>query len=263
MIFSKGLFLHISSDSRREWIKNIHFIKSFAGVDHIEIWLENVHLQLNDIYWIKKELSDYSLIVHAPFMNLSIISNHEEIRNASINILKKAIEQSIILDAKLITIHAGTHSFLLRKKEVRQICTESFTELEKYSQNKILIALENLSINKGIQISYPVHLSEMAALKKNIPNINYTLDIGHSVHCNDNFASFLMKNMAHVKNIHLHNATIGKNLHFGLNKQGDLKLDNFLKLLSKVEYNGFLSLEIIGREDIKESWKLLSKKYYN
>ncbi len=263
MTYSKGLFLNITSKNKKDWGKDIDFIKRLKGVSHLEIWLENIYLPKSDIESIKKELFNYKLIVHAPFINLSIISNHREINEASINILKITIEQSIKLNARLITIHAGAYPLTSDKEEIYELFAKNFKALLDYSKGRIPIAIENISRNERAQISFPVLTSELNKLNKFIPKINYTLDIGHCIQNDDNFSNFLVKNNNnHIKNIHLHNAIMGGRAHFGLNKSGDLKLDKLLELLSKIKYRGFLSLEIIDRENIKESWGLLNKDCY-
>jgi len=39
----------------------------------------------------------------------------------------------------------------------------------------------------------------------------------------------------------------------------DLNLKDFIKLLKDIGYSGFLSLEVLGERDVKESWKMLLK----
>lgn len=262
--FSKGLFLRLISPRKSIWRKEVQKIKAFKNLNHIEIWVEELDL-LNDeeINWLKKELSDYELIIHAPFINLSIVSSHYGINKASIDVLKKTIDISKKLKAKLITTHAGAYPLFLNEDNVRKKFIKNFKEIIKYSANEIPITIENISMRKSTQISYPVLLNELSKIKQEIPEIKFTIDIGHCVQNNDNFSDFLVENVDSIKNIHLHNATKKEKAHYGFQKDGDLDSDNFLRLLEKIRYSGFLSLEILEKEDIEKSWKILNNKLYN
>ncbi|MFH1972448.1 MAG: sugar phosphate isomerase/epimerase family protein [archaeon] len=258
--FSKGLFLHIKTQDMTTWKKDIDEIKSFQNVDHVEIWTEKINLSDEEINWLKKELYDYNIIIHAPFINLSLISLHNDINQATILILKKTIDLAYKLKAGLITVHAGAYPLFFNEDEVRTRLIKNFKEIINYSKDKVPVTIENISMKKSTQISYPVFLTELKRLKQEIPEINFTLDVGHCVQNDDIFFSFLSENCESIKNIHLHNASKFGSAHYGFNKKGDLNLDNLLSHLKKINYSGFLSLEVLGCEDIKESWNILIEK---
>ncbi len=262
--FSKGLFLRLMPSHKNIWRKEVQEIKTFKNLDHIEIWAEEINLMNDeDINWLKKELSCYELIIHAPFINLSLVSSHYGINSASIDILKKTIDISQKFTAKLITFHAGAYPLFLSENDARKIFIKNFKEIIKYSACKMPIAIENISVRKSTQISYPVLLSELSRIKQDVPEILFTIDIGHCIQNGDNFSKFLIENIDIVKNIHLHNATKQGKAHYGFQKDGNLNLDKFLRLLANVHYSGYLSLEILGKEDIKKSWKILNDKLDN
>ncbi len=258
-LFKKGLFLNLTSYNKDKWEEYINFLNKFNGLDFIEIWLEENDLNIREIEWIKKKLSNYEIIIHAPFINLTLISTHKEVNKASINILKKTIDIAVRLRSKVVTIHAGSYPLFLSKNEVRKTFIENFQQIIKYAANKMSIAIENVSLKKTTQISYPVLLNELSKIKSFIPDINFTIDVGHCVQNNDSFLKFLKNNKNSIKNIHLHNAIKNGQAHFGFQKKGDLNLEEFIIFLKKINYNNFLSLEILEKEDIKNSWDLLLK----
>lgn len=260
--FSLGIFLNITSLDRKKWQGDIKFIESLKDVGHIEIWLEEMKIKQSDLKFLKKELKDYKIIIHAPFISLSLISSHEKVNRATIEILKKTMDEAYFLGAELITIHAGSYPLFMDKKEVEYVFKKNYSEILNYAKKKkIKIDLENISKTKTTKISYPTTLAEMSSMKKAVPAIKFTLDIGHCVQNNDNsFFSFIEKNFNRINNIHIHNAKANERAHFGLNQKGDLNWEVFLEKLIKIGYHGFLTLEILERKDIEKSWYLLYNK---
>lgn len=258
--FKKGLFLHITSHNRKSWSKDIENFCNFQFLDFIEIWVEEVNLNVDEISWLRKKLSPYEIIIHAPFINLTLVSIQRSINEATIDILKKSIDIGRQLNAKVITIHGGAFPLFLDQKMVKKIFVSNFQQLMNYAKDKkIEIAIENISMKKTTQISYPVLLNELSDIQSSIPNINFTLDVGHCIQNDDAFAEFLVKNKKYIKNIHLNNAIKKGSAHFGFNRKGNLQLQNFINILRDIDYSNFLSLEILNKQDIKESWELLLK----
>ncbi len=259
-MFKKGLFFHLTSSDRGHWLKQKEFLANFQQVDFLELWMEFLDLSSDDIDFLKNELQDYEFIIHAPFINLTLMSIQQKINNSSLDIFKRTIDLAVELDASLITFHGGSYPLFLQEDEVLDLFVQNFQELMNYAKGKIGITIENISNKRTTQISYPVFLSELEKIQKFLPNINFTLDVGHCTQNQDDFIDFLTQNCDKIKNIHLHNGHFGGKAHFGFNKQGDLDLGNFLDLLKKIGYKNYLSLEVLGEQDIEKSWELLLEK---
>lgn len=257
--FKKGLFLHITSHDKNKWAKDIENFNNFQCLDFIEIWMEEIDLNDDEIIWLKQKLYHYEIIIHAPFINLTLVSIHKSINRATIDILQKSIDISKQLNAKVITMHGGAFPLFLDQHTVRETFVTNFQQLMNYAEDKIEITIENISMKKTTQISYPALLDELSEIQSSIPNINFTLDVGHCIQNNDEFINFLVKNKEYIKNIHLHNAIKKGNAHFGFNKKGDLKLQDFLNSLKDINYSNFLSVEVLDKQDIKKSWEVLLK----
>lgn len=257
--FKKGLFLHIVSKDKKKWSKDIKKLAGFKYLDFVEMWIERIDLNSQEIAWLKQKLSHYEIIIHAPFINLTLVSAHDPINKATMDIFKKTIDTAEQLGAKIVTMHAGSFPLFMSISKARRMFAANFQQLMDYAEKKVSIAIENISAVKNTQISYPVLLGELTEIKQLIPNIVFTLDAGHCVQNNDDFEKFLKINKKQIKNIHLHNAIKGGYAHFGFNKQGDLNLCEFIDLLEKNKYNNYLSLEVLGERDIKESWNILLK----
>ncbi len=256
--FKKALFLHITSSNKRVWEHDLRRIKSFKHLDAVEIWLENNDIEGSDVKFLKSELAGYDIIIHAPFINMSLISSHKEINQTSIEILKKTIDIAKDMDAKLVTIHGGAYPIFMDLKEVEDVFVQNFAKLMNYAHSKeVNISIENISKRRSTQISYPVMLADIERIAMRLPDILFTLDVGHCTQNNDDYRSFLRKNINNIKNIHLHNGHVDGSAHFGFNKKGDLDLQEFLNMLTDLQYENYVSLEVLGEDDIRQSWDIL------
>lgn len=253
--FSLGIFLNISNNDRKEIGEKIKFIKTISGLNHIEIWSE-ADLNQEDIDWLKNELSDYELIIHGPFTALSLVSGHELINQATIEVYKKFIDQAIALNVKLMTVHTGRYPNYYNSSKATEIFNKNFQQLLSYSGNNIILTVENMQIEKGAQNGFP-SLEELNNISKLIPNLNYTLDIGHCLRNGEDFYQFIRQNQNKIKNIHLHNGAKNGKDHYGLQYSGDLDLKFFLNFLNEINYQGFLTVEVLTNEDKIESVKLI------
>ena len=77
--YSLGVFFNIFNKNKKDWEKQIKFINSLNGVEHIEVLIEEISLTKKDVDILKKMLKNYRIIIHAPFMDLTLLSPHKEI----------------------------------------------------------------------------------------------------------------------------------------------------------------------------------------
>ncbi|MFH1236673.1 MAG: hypothetical protein V1685_07150, partial [Parcubacteria group bacterium] len=70
---------------------------------------------------------------------------------------------------------------------------------------------------------------------------------------------FFEKHLTSISNIHVHNAFKKGKAHFGFGAPGDLDLREFILYLRKVGYNNYFTFEILGDEDIEDSWRKLQE----
>lgn len=256
MGYSIGPFLHITAPDRDRWEEEIRFIRSLRGVGHIELWMERPELALSEALWLKEKCNPYRMIVHAPFLDLFLVSHHEEIRKASMQVLKRCLQASWSLGAELVTIHAGAFAFR-SLREARARFVKSYRELLDYAGDRVTVCLENVPSGNALEQNYPVSLEEFRRLRDLVPEIRFTLDVGHCIRSGIDYRPFLLDCADSLGNIHLHNASRGGADHFGLQRAGDLDLGALLQLLKKTGYSGFLGVEVLGTEDVRISWELL------
>lgn len=259
--YSKGVFLNIFSKDKRDWKKQINFINSLRNVNHVEILLEE-NLTAAELKFLKSMLKKYDIIIHAPFVHLSLISPHREIRDITINLYLKTLKIAEKFGAKCVTFHCGTRTKFSLKKSAIELLIKNFKKIKERYKGKIVFTIENLPAEeRGVQVHYPTFLNNFIYLKRRLSWLDFTLDIGHAFQNGEKMnkiTKFLKKYQDSILDIHLHDATLRGEAHLALGK-GDLNIKEFFNLLNKINYNKFITLETVKDDDTKKSWEKISK----
>lgn len=252
--YSIGVFFNLFNRDTADWEKQAEFIAKLAGVEHVEVLLEETDLQKQELQKVKMLLKPYRIIVHAPFMDLTLLSAHKEIVEASRVVFTKAVAMGKHLGAELLTLHAERYPYFWTEEHARKQLVSS---VEKLAKRTIFpIAIENLSVTTVLQIAYPATPTAIFGLTKHLPrNTGLTIDTGHLLKDGFDVTGVLRRVYRVVKNIHLHDGKKGKS-HLQLGT-GGLNLVQFLQFLEKINYGGFLTLEVVGEKEIVSSWRLL------
>lgn len=258
--YSIGVFFDAWTNDEKQWIKQSNFIKRLNGIEHVEIMLEYVDLTPKQITTLKRLLETYKIVLHAPFMNLSILSPHKEIVDASLNIYKKAARIGKQLGANIMTFHIETYPNFYTEEKVKTLCKQIINRLSTDTNMKI--AIENLSYGGNTRISYPWNPKQVYSLSKILSaNIGFTVDVGHFLHDEFDSIKVIKKLKDRIFDIHLHDG-FAKKAHLDLGK-GALDLNKFLLTLQENNYSGFLTIEVLGRKDIASSWDTLTNAINN
>ena len=259
--YSKGVFLNIVSRDRKNWKEQVNFINSLPEVNHVKVWIEE-NLNRSEIKFLKNLLKNYNIIVHGPFVHLSLISPHKEIREITIRRYLQTLKVAEILGAELVTLHAGTKIKFLSEKSAVKILINNLKKFKRYYKGKIAFTIENLPPQSGgVRDHYPGSLKDLSNLKRLLPWINFTVDIGHAFQSGENFnkiSKFLKRYKDSILDIHLHDATLKGKAHLALGK-GELNINDFFKLLKNINYSGYISLETVTKEDTYKSWRKIYK----
>jgi len=259
--YSKGVFLYLLHNRKKKnLIEQINFINSLPNINHVEIWIEE-NLNLSEIKSLKSLLKNYEILIHAPWIDLSLISPHPETREITANLYLRTLKVADVLKAKLVTFHCGGKTIYDSRKATEKMFVQNFRRIKNRYKGKIPFVIENVAVKRrGPQISYP-DLPDLVYLKKKLHWLNFTLDIGHILESGkglDTISKFLKKYKNSILNIHLHDAILKGEAHLALGK-GDLDVGEFFQLLNKIKYTGYISLETISREDTKKSWEKIYK----
>ena len=233
-------------------------------MNHIEV-LPEKELTLKELKFLKSELKNYEIIIHAPFRDLNLVSFHSEIQKATNELYLRTIKYAKILGTKLITIHGGKRSKFIAKKDTIKMAVQNLKKIKSKLPGKVALAIENPPPINNLEYHFPNLFEDWPCLKNSLPWLGLTFDVGHAIQTvekQDRMAKILKENKNSIFNIHLHDATLEKD-HLVLGK-GNLDLPKFLKILNKIHYKNYLSLETIPFEDTKSSWKklfLVKRKY--
>jgi len=258
--YKKGIFLYLPKD-KGNLKEQINFINSLKDVNHLEVWIEE-DLSPSELKILKSSLRKYEIIIHAPWVGLSLVSPHQEIREITVKLYLETLRIADTLKARLVTFHCGGSTVYESKETIMEILIRNLKKIRSLYKGKVTFTIENVpAVPRGPQISYPGFPEDLIYLKKRIPWLNFTLDIGHVFQEGKNLKSisdFLKKYKNSILDIHLHDATLKGKAHLALGR-GDIDINKFFHILDKVSYTGYISLEIISNEDIQKSWEKIYK----
>lgn len=252
--YSMGVFFEVFTSDKKNWLDQANFIQKLRGVEHVEIMLENVDITKEEIIYLKELLSPYKIVIHAPFMNLSILSPHAEIVNASLDVYKKAAAIAKTLESDVMTFHLETYPNYYKEVDVENRTKEILNKFAKDAGLKI--AIENISYGGNTRVTYPsnpLQFRRLASIINN--NVGFTLDLGHFIADEFDPIDVISELSNKIFDIHLHDGKKGK-AHLELGK-GVINLKRFFKALNVTNYAGFVSLEVIGRKETVSSWNTL------
>lgn len=254
--YSLGVFFNIFNKNKIDWEKQIHFIESLNGVEHVELLLEEISLNGEEIKILKGLLKNYRIILHAPFMDLTLLSPHEEIVETTISIFKKAIGIGKALDAEIMTVHAERFPNFWKENQALKKTVSLIRRLTEASD--LPISVENLSYSGNTQIAFPQNRKQIAGLAKAIyPFAGITIDVGHLLKDEKKLLEIISENKNSIYDIHLHDGKKGS-AHLALN-EGNLNLTSLIYTLNSINYKKFVTLETLGEKDTRRSWEILKK----
>lgn len=248
-----GVFLNITSYEREEIERRIAFVQSLPGMHHVEVWLEHGLWNDHDSQWLRQKLEGKTILVHAPFINFSLVARHDSINQVSLRELEKASDQAALLGARVMTVHVGRKPNYLTDEEARALAIAHLSALLKYVKGRFLLAIENLPPTTGTTLRYPVSLAECSKILDAVPGLMMTVDIGHCIQNDERYTEFFSSYAPRIANIHVHNTEKRGRAHFGFSEKGDLDLGELKSLLDHVGYRGYISIEVMGEEAIRAS----------
>jgi L-ribulose-5-phosphate 3-epimerase len=252
---SFGAFVNITEDDVDSWQRQFDQLQQLGDRRHIEIWLEDVAAVKKRMKEVVELFRGEQVIVHAPFVGLSLVSPWSDLRSISRERLIEAIDVAGELTARVFTVHPGEVPVMEPQEAVLDRAAESYTQLERRAGDMV-VTLENMPDRRTAKREGIVSGRNFTELLDRIPTMKFTLDIGHALQNGDRYDLFLGNHAAAVANIHLHDGIKGGAGHLALGR-GELNIDNFFSFIRAVNYQGFISLETLGFADTELSWKMV------
>jgi sugar phosphate isomerase/epimerase len=248
--YKKGAFLNICTDSLHDWEVAFRQVESLVGKDHLELWVE--HLPSGSARTsLRNMLQGLDLVVHGPFIHLSLVSHVKSINEQSVRRFHEAVDLASQLGAKVVTFHAGTFPVFWAQDRALEELAERFSPFAKIAAP--IITLENMPVRRGTAIECLGKLEDLERFEALVPEARFTLDIGHCLQNGDDFESFLKRKSHKIEDIHLHDGVCGGRAHMPLGA-GKLDLCRLLKTFSDVKFDGYVGLETISWADTTRSW---------
>jgi sugar phosphate isomerase/epimerase len=256
-MFKQGAFVNLLTPGSTEWKNTLDTLDRFPALDHVELWLEYIP-KGTEIKEIRSAFQGIELIVHGPFIHMSLLSHISEVVSVTEKRFNSTLDFASKVDARVVTFHAGSYPLFEAKTDALEKLASRF---EPFTRIKDPIpTLENMPIKSHGTVKEPIgKLSDYDEILKLLPGLRFTLDIGHCLQNEDDFVCFLRKHSSRIENIHLHDGIPGGSGHLRLGR-GALDLNRFLDTLSAVSFDKFVSMETISIEDTRSSWKTLCEE---
>jgi sugar phosphate isomerase/epimerase len=252
---SYGAFVNITDHDVDSWQRQLDQLQQLADRRHVEIWLEDVAAVKKHMKKVVELFRSEQVIVHAPFVGLSLVSPWSELRWISYERLIEAIDIAGELSAGVFTVHPGEVPVMEPEEAVLDRAAESYTQLQRRAGDMV-VTLENMPDRRTARREGIVSGRNFTDLLERVPTMKFTLDIGHAVQNGDRYNLFLGSHAAAVTNIHLHDGIKGGAGHLALG-HGELNIDDFFSCMREANYQGFISLETLGFADTELSWKIV------
>ncbi|MGQ4833731.1 MAG: sugar phosphate isomerase/epimerase family protein [Candidatus Asgardarchaeia archaeon] len=129
---------------------------------------------------------DIKLTLHAPFIDINLLSYNESIQKASWSEFLNAIKFAYLLELDIVTLHFGSFPFgleLTKKSDdfIMKIYKRGVSYLQNIldfaSSHNVLVGVENLHNVRG---KFPKYVSDFEMLLEDIPDLKITFDLAHA-----------------------------------------------------------------------------------
>lgn len=213
--------------------------------DRAEILCEARHslLLAENLEWLSSFSLNYT--VHGLMSDLNIASIHPQIRAASVNLHRRAIQASSNAGAELYVIHPGFSSWGSCRQRALHSLHQSLEELVPLQEDLgICLAVENMPRSDWLFFNEP---------DLDLHGLGLALDVGHAHTC-DRLSDFL-EHPALV-HVHLHDNSGNEDEHLALGK-GSINLEPVLRVIEKRDISAVLEQKT--EKEVIESLRVLKK----
>lgn len=252
---SLGVVVDVVHPTPDRWTEDIHKVRQIDGVTHIELWMEHIPTA-SQTRQLQHALGNTVLTVHAPFVDISLVTRWPEYGRVSLARLQKAVRASQVLGAHVFTIHAGKFPAFESHSDALKRFADHYEELRSQAGN-VDVAVENLkSKTNGVSRESVATRGDLRALRTIHPEVRLTPDVGHAIQNGDDPAALLGDCDGHIASVHVHDAVKGGRSHRCLG-QGEARLADVALALLRAKPR-YVTLELLTHEDAEASLRCLS-----
>jgi sugar phosphate isomerase/epimerase len=250
-LWSQGFFLNVVDDDPAPVAETLARSADLDHVGHVEVWLEWVPETPAQVSKLAKLLSGRRVVVHAPFVGISLVGPAKELRAASEVRLARARTVARDLGAELVTVHSGAAFFRTDRADAHDRLAESLVRLGGADPAGPAMTIENMAVRHGVTYEPVVDPADFGALLARIPDLRFTLDVGHALQSGIDPRAFFRDHAPMIGNIHLHDGEKDGRAHRALGT-GDLDLPSLAPDFDG--YSGFVGVEVFPWEGVVTSW---------
>jgi len=192
--------------------------------------------------------------VHTPFAGVNIATPIREIREATLNRLKRSITNASQLDCEVWVLHPGLHTALDRfyPNLDWRMNLEAVEELIEHAEEVgVTISIENTPICIPFILRTVEHFKKFYVDLKR--DLKMTLDIGHA-HINGEIREFFSEFRDKIIYIHAHDNDGKSDLHQAIG-YGTINWEMVANVIKNSGYRGVITVESV--EHVEESVKRL------
>jgi fructoselysine 3-epimerase len=225
------------------------------GLDAIELWAGEPHLYVEDssysrIMSILKKIKerDLKLICFTPEQcdyPINLAASDADFRKRSVEYFKKSIHIASLLECQMVLVSGGYGFFNESKDEVWKRARESLHEISLTAETEgIVLALEPF-FYPYTNVIVDLQTTKQMISEVNSPSLKAMVDTPCMVLAGDSLDAYATSFGNDLVHIHLVDGDGKSSSHLSWG-EGNFPLTSYLETLSKKEYNGYLTLELIG-----------------
>jgi sugar phosphate isomerase/epimerase len=173
-------------------------------------------------------------------------SSDEDIRQFSIDEVRKTLRIARELNARLVVVHAGKYTNIGDYEERLGIARKTLEQIHPELQD-VKLAIENMPItnNSGTpNTEIPSSAQDLITLVQGLENIGICYDIGHANTLGDPIEYYdKLKQSGKIWDMHIHDNTGKGDEHLPIG-QGNIDFLGFVRQLQKDGYQGHFSIEL-------------------
>ena len=182
----------------------------------------------------------FEYLVHGPFSDLNIASLRSEVRDLSIEIIKRSILDAVELEAKRFILHPGFYN-VFHFEDAKSMNLKSISKIAEYAE-KVGVSLTIENMPK----THPAILCNVSDFKDFFDNIDHkslglTLDFGHANLIGE-IESFIKEFKDRLNHFHVHNNNGNFDSHMSI-EEGTIIWDKLIEQVKSIGYRDYLTVE--------------------